>query len=556
MKNILLAIFLLVSVSSFSQVTTILTNKNKVTVTNKTFNGANNTFTNIPQLSIRALPDSLLSKQQRLISGTNIKTINGISLLGSGDITIGGGGGSGTVTSFGIATANGFSGSVANSTTTPVLTLTTSVTGLIKGNGTSLSAAVAGTDYLTPTGSAANLTSFPTLNQNTTGSAASLTTARLIYGNSFNGTANLTATISDGFIASAATWNAKQAPLSGTGFVKISGTTISYDNSTYLTTGTAASTYAPIASPTFTGTVVLPSTTSIGSVSSTEIGYLDNVTSSIQTQLDAKGTGTVSSGTTGRLAIYSGSTTVSSTIGTNGQIPIVNSGSVTWADGLAVTITTPANGDVLQYSGSGFVNRALTSGLMDVNGNELIKFVSNASAVNELSLSNSSTGNPVTFSLTGGDANISAVFLPKGTGSIQFGNTSRTESSLQIVGSTGRFLFGGSNGRELIIEDNSGNISNLDVYAGNWYAVHDITFATGKKLASASGNLLLEAPVSSFIQTTQPIYIDGDHIRIGTNKTPASASATGTTGQICWDASYVYVCVATNTWKRSAITTW
>jgi hypothetical protein len=41
-------------------------------------------------------------------------------------------------------------------------------------------------------------------------------------------------------------------------------------------------------SPTFTGTAVLPSTTSIGDVSSTELGYLDGVTSAIQTQLDAK----------------------------------------------------------------------------------------------------------------------------------------------------------------------------------------------------------------------------------------------------------------------------
>jgi hypothetical protein len=42
---------------------------------------------------------------------------------------------------------------------------------------------------------------------------------------------------------------------------------------------------APTFSPTFTGTIVLPGTTSIGSVSATEIGYLDGVTSSIQTQL-------------------------------------------------------------------------------------------------------------------------------------------------------------------------------------------------------------------------------------------------------------------------------
>jgi hypothetical protein len=45
---------------------------------------------------------------------------------------------------------------------------------------------------------------------------------------------------------------------------------------------------APLASPTFTGTVTLPSDTSIGTVSATELGYVDGVTSSIQTQLDNK----------------------------------------------------------------------------------------------------------------------------------------------------------------------------------------------------------------------------------------------------------------------------
>ena len=41
-------------------------------------------------------------------------------------------------------------------------------------------------------------------------------------------------------------------------------------------------------SPTLTGTVVLPSNTSIGDVSNTEISYLDGVTSSIQTQINSK----------------------------------------------------------------------------------------------------------------------------------------------------------------------------------------------------------------------------------------------------------------------------
>ena len=57
---------------------------------------------------------------------------------------------------------------------------------------------------------------------------------------------------------------------------------------TKLASSTAALTYAPITGATLLGTVTLPSTTSIGNVSSTELGYLDGVTSAIQTQLNNK----------------------------------------------------------------------------------------------------------------------------------------------------------------------------------------------------------------------------------------------------------------------------
>jgi hypothetical protein len=56
--------------------------------------------------------------------------------------------GTGTVTSVSVVSANGFAGTVATSTTTPAITLTTSITGLLKGNGTAISAAVANTDYM------------------------------------------------------------------------------------------------------------------------------------------------------------------------------------------------------------------------------------------------------------------------------------------------------------------------------------------------------------------------------------------------------------------------
>ena len=49
---------------------------------------------------------------------------------------------------------------------------------------------------------------------------------------------------------------------------------------------------------------------------------------------------------------------------------------------------------------------------------------------------------------------------------------------------------------------------------------------------------------------------NANYINLPTAKTPASAAAAGTTGDICWDANYIYVCTATNTWERSAIATW
>jgi hypothetical protein len=50
--------------------------------------------------------------------------------------------------------------------------------------------------------------------------------------------------------------------------------------------------------------------------------------------------------------------------------------------------------------------------------------------------------------------------------------------------------------------------------------------------------------------------VNDNRIRIATAKTPASATDTGVAGEICWDASYIYVCTAANTWKRTAISTW
>lgn len=51
----------------------------------------------------------------------------------------------GTVTSVSVASANGFTGTVANATTTPAITMATPITGILKGNGTAISAVTVGT---------------------------------------------------------------------------------------------------------------------------------------------------------------------------------------------------------------------------------------------------------------------------------------------------------------------------------------------------------------------------------------------------------------------------
>jgi len=84
--------------------------------------------------------------------------------------------------------------------------------------------------------------------------------------------------------------------------------------------------------------------------------------------------------------------------------------------------------------------------------------------------------------------------------------------------------------------DNSSDFGQVRVFSSNGTAI--ATFGDG----TSSSNADVSIPNGDLIVTTP--------------KTPATAGATGTVGTIAWDTSYVYVCVATDTWKRSAIATW
>ena len=74
------------------------------------------------------------------------------------------------------------------------------------------------------------------------------------------------------------------------------------------------------------------------------------------------------------------------------------------------------------------------------------------------------------------------------------------------------------------------------------------------------GNPILTVSGSNVgIRTTSPkaaLDVDDNMIRVRDSFTPASANASGRQGQICWDANYLYICVAPSTWKRVALQSW
>jgi hypothetical protein len=116
------------------------------------------------------------------------------------------------------------------------------------------------------------------LNNRTTPTDVSSTYAPIVSP-TFSGTVTLPGTISIGDVSSAEI-----------GYLNGVTSDIQTQINEKISSTTAASTYAPLNGATFTGGIILPSTTSIGDVSGAEIGYLNNVTSAIQTQLDQKST--------------------------------------------------------------------------------------------------------------------------------------------------------------------------------------------------------------------------------------------------------------------------
>ena len=77
-----------------------------------------------------------------------------------------------------------------------------------------------------------------------------------------------------------------------------------------------------------------------------------------------------------------------------------------------------------------------------------------------------------------------------------------------------------------------------------------------------SSNTILRTDASTSrvgINTDSPaqiLDINGDTIRLRSQRTIPNSNTFGEAGEICYDANYIYICIATDTWKRVALSSW
>jgi len=145
------------------------------------------------------------------------------------------------------------------------------------------------------------------------------------------------------------------------------------------------------------------------------------------------------------------------------------------------------------------------------------------------------------------------------TGTADFQNPSGTEV-IRISKSDDDF-------REIVFENDGTDIGGIYFNAAEVMFVQQANSTNDLALRIGPTNVLrakgatsrigiFEDSPQATLDVNGTLRVQGDGIQIATSKTPASSTDTGQAGQIAWDSNYLYICVATNTWKRVALANW
>jgi len=126
---------------------------------------------------------------------------------------------------------------------------------------------------------------------------------------------------------------------------------------------------------------------------------------------------------------------------------------------------------------------------------------------------------------------------------------------LDLAGVTARAIAGGDIQLRAGSADNPSLDAAGDPNTGLFFPAAD-TLA-----ASTAGIERLRVDANGYVGlgTSTPtgvLDVNANTMRVRTARTPATSGAAGNTGEFCWDATYLYVCTNTNTWRRTLHATW
>ncbi|WP_145754820.1 hypothetical protein [Nitrospirillum amazonense] len=209
---------------------------------------------------------------------------------------------------------------------------------------------------------------------------------------------------------------------------------------------------------------------------------------------------------------------LTSSSGTNGKSPLLKSTS-----GLAVIAGT--NTDAITFQNPHGIQAAILDG---------------GGGANRAVLKGAIAGGSPVFGTDGSDASVNGFFSAKGIAFWAFGNS--------------------THGVSAYIDDCGGICANQVTMKGS--------AASGSPQVSVRGsdpdiNLILSAKGNGRVISLAPMAGNGAtpvafpfNIALTTSTTPPSSSAPCTTGTLAADSSYIYYCVASNTWKRAALSSW
>jgi hypothetical protein len=180
-------------------------------------------------------------------------------------------------------------------------------------------------------------------------------------------------------------------------------------------------------------------------------------------------------------------------------------------------------------------------------------------------------GNETNLRITGGSPNF--VLATDGYGNVRWVSATASSNSFPTGLTFGGQLtsVGGGISANTLSITSSANIGGVSIAGGNIISGRITASGTlnlnGSAIISGSANITGTITGSNIV-TSGNVSVAGaiaatdifaatlNGNLISNDFTPSSATDTGTKGQIAYDDNYIYVCVETNTWKRSALTTW